>query len=94
MQEDDAADADNGIEDGTDVAPAVLQDTMALFTQHKVAALVYNAQTTGPQTEQVLKAATDNNVAVVPVTETLPRGYTYLSWMSANLAALSMALAR
>lgn len=82
------------IEDGTDVAPAVLQDTMALFTQHKVAALVYNAQTTGPQTEQVLKAATDNNVAVVPVTETLPRGYTYLSWMSANLAALSKALAR
>ena len=54
--------------------------------------LAYNQQTTGPQTEAVLAAAKRNNVPVVPVTETLPIDQTYLSWMQANLRAVSTAL--
>ncbi|MFF8789400.1 hypothetical protein [Streptomyces sp. NPDC015125] len=53
--------------------------------------LVYNQQTSGPETEQVKKAAEDHGIPVVPVTETLPRGQDYLSWMTANVAALKQA---
>lgn len=80
------------IEDGTDVAPQVLQQTLALFPDRKAAVLVYNEQTTGPQTEAVLTAAVDAGTPVVPVTETLPAGDNYLDWMAANLKALERAL--
>ena len=80
------------IEDGDDVSPAVLQQTEDLLAGGSVAALVYNEQTTGAQTELVKKAASDHGVPVVPVTETLPRGQTYLTWMAANLAAMTRAL--
>ena len=67
------------IEDGTDVPPTVLNDTLALFTGGQVAALVYNAQTASPETETVLNAARQNDIGVVPVTETLPENTDYLS---------------
>ncbi len=73
------------IEDGTDVPPTVLNDTLALFTGHQVEALVYNAQTASPETETVLNAAKENAVAVVPVTETLPENTDYLSWMDGTI---------
>jgi zinc/manganese transport system substrate-binding protein len=80
------------IEEGDDVSPQVLAETIALFTGKKVEALVYNEQTSGPQTEQLKKAATDNGVAVVPVTETLTEGKDYVGWMAATLDALQAAL--
>jgi len=80
------------IEEETDVPPAALQATLDLFTNHEVVALVYNEQTTGPETEQVLDAAQQAGVAVVPVTETLPEGEDYVSWMTANVDALRTAL--
>ena len=81
------------VEEGTDVSPAVLADTEALFTDQEVKALVYNEQTSGPETEAVLKAAKDNDVAVVPVTETLPHGKDFVGWMTDNVAAVSAAVA-
>ncbi|MCU1401883.1 MAG: transporter substrate-binding protein [Microbacteriaceae bacterium] len=80
------------IENGTDVAPDLLQQTLALFSGHKVKLLSYNEQTTGPQTEQVLAAAKAAGVAVVPVRETLPAGKDYLAWMTDNIAAVKAAL--
>lgn len=80
------------IEEGDDVSPAVLRDTLALFSDGTVRALVYNAQTTGAETERVLAAAEDADVPVVPVTETLPEGDDYTSWMQQNIAAVVTAL--
>ena len=80
------------IEDGTDVPPTVLNDTLALFTGGQVAALVYNAQTASPETETVLNAAEQNHIGVVPVTETLPENTDYLSWMDDTITALATAL--
>jgi len=82
------------IEEGTDVPPTVLNDTLALFTGGQVAVLVYNAQTASPETETVLDAAKQNAVAVVPVTETLPANKDYLSWMDETITALATALNR
>src|SRR6476469_7259993 len=41
------------IEEGTDVPPTVMSDTLALFSGKKVVALVYNEQTSSPETEQL-----------------------------------------
>ncbi|WP_369135093.1 metal ABC transporter solute-binding protein, Zn/Mn family [Modestobacter sp. I12A-02662] len=80
------------VEEGGDVSPAVLQETLDLIGSGQVRALVYNEQTSGPQTERVLEAARAAGVDVVPVTETLPEGEDYLSWMRGNLDAVVAAL--
>jgi zinc/manganese transport system substrate-binding protein len=82
------------IEEDTDVPPAILKQTEDLFDKHQVKLLAYNEQTTGPQTEAVLAAARRNNIPVIPLTETLPTGQTYVSWMQANLVAISAALSQ
>jgi zinc/manganese transport system substrate-binding protein len=80
------------IEEGTDVSPAVLAETLDLFDSGDVALLAYNAQTTGPETERVLEAAEGASVPVVDFTETLPDGDDYIGWMTANLEAVADAI--
>ena len=80
------------IEEGTDVPADVLKQTTDQFSSGEVKVLVYNEQTSGAQTELVLTAAKDAKVPVVPVTETLPEGTDYISWMTTNLNALQGAL--
>ncbi|GAA2485713.1 zinc ABC transporter substrate-binding protein [Actinocorallia cavernae] len=82
------------IEEGSDVSPKVLQETLAQFSGKKVKALVYNEQTSGPQTEKSKQAAKAAGIPVVPVTETLPAGKDYLGWMTSNVDALSAALGK
>ncbi|MFJ4535509.1 metal ABC transporter solute-binding protein, Zn/Mn family [Streptomyces tibetensis] len=82
------------IEEGDDVSPRVLQTSLALFSGKKVKALVYNEQTSGPQTEKAEAAAKAAGIPVVPVTETLPKGKDYFGWMTSNLDALASALAK
>lgn len=82
----------HAVEEGTDVSASVLRDTLALFSDRKVALLVYNAQTSGAETELVLKAARQAGVGIVPVTETLPEGKDYLGWMQDNVEAVRAAL--
>ncbi|GAA1442197.1 metal ABC transporter solute-binding protein, Zn/Mn family [Leifsonia poae] len=80
------------IEAGTDVSPAVLKKTVDLFDSKAVKLLAYNEQTSGPETERVLSAAKKAGVAIVPVTETLPSGKDYDSWMTGNIDAVAKAL--
>ena len=80
------------IESENDAPAAVIVENLALFSGHQVKALIYNEQTTGPQTEQVLDAARKNGIAVVPVTETLPAGMDYLAWMNANVDTVAAAV--
>jgi len=86
------AEFSEAIEEGTDVAPAVLKQTLALFTGKSVSLLAYNEQTASSETEQVRAAAEDNGIAVVQFTETLPDGADYVSWMTDNLSAISAAV--
>ncbi|WP_426625815.1 metal ABC transporter solute-binding protein, Zn/Mn family [Leifsonia sp. McL0607] len=82
------------IEEGDDVSPLVLHETLALFSAHQVKLLAYNEQTSGPETERVLAAAKQAGVPAVPVTETLPKGKDYVSWMNANIDAVGAALSK
>lgn len=80
------------IEEGDDVPPAALNDTLKLFTNKTVQLLAYNEQTSSPETEQVKKAADENGVPVIGVTETLPKGEDYVSWQQANIDQVQAAL--
>lgn len=82
------------IEEGDDMSPKVLADTLALYADGKVDALVYNEQTSGPVTEKVEAAAKSASIPVVPVTETLPDGLDYVAWMKRNLDNLRGALSK
>ncbi|MFF4285734.1 metal ABC transporter solute-binding protein, Zn/Mn family [Streptomyces sp. NPDC001633] len=88
------ADFSQAVEEGDDVSAQSLQRTLSLFTHEQVKALIYNKQTSGPPTEKVKAAAEDSGIPVVPVTETLPQGEDYLSWMTANIGAVKNALER
>ena len=75
------------IEEGTDVPPAVLAETLDGIGS--VALLAYNSQTASPETEQLRAAAERAGVPVVEFTETLPDDEDYISWMTSNVAALA-----
>jgi zinc/manganese transport system substrate-binding protein len=96
-----AAGADNltpwtfqaGIMNGTDPSPQDVAIQKALFTQHKVKVFLYNQQVTDSLTESYIKLAHDNGIPVVGVYETMPTpGYTYQSWMLAEVNALNKAI--
>jgi zinc/manganese transport system substrate-binding protein len=86
------AEFSEAIEEGTDVAPSVLNETLALFSSGSVALLAYNGQTASSETERVLAEAEANGIPVVEFTETMPEGADYVSWMTDNLSAISAAL--
>ncbi|WP_285247533.1 zinc ABC transporter substrate-binding protein [Pseudarthrobacter sp. efr-133-R2A-89] len=77
------------IEEGSDVPPAVLKEATDLVASKSVRLLAYNAQTEGPQTEALKKAAEAAGVPVVDFNETLPEGKTYLQWMTDNVNNIS-----
>lgn len=81
------------IEEGQDVPVSVLQETLSLVEDGGIDLLFYNDQTTSPVTEQVRSAAEQAGVPVVPVTEVLPDGVDYLTWMRGNIDAIATALA-
>lgn len=80
------------VEEGGDVSPAVLKNTLGLFTGHRVKALFYNSQSTDDAAENVKSAARKNDIPVVGVAETLPAGKDYREWMADNLDNLKRAL--
>jgi zinc/manganese transport system substrate-binding protein len=86
----------SAVEQGNDPPAAVLNKTLALFSgPGKVSALLSNAQTESPATQQVEQAAARGGVPVVKVTETLPAGtMDYVTWMGRQIDALAGALDR
>ena len=60
--------------------------------QHKVRALIYNAQMSEQLTERLLAVARKAGVPVVPVTEMQPAGVSFADWMLGELEALDKAL--
>jgi zinc/manganese transport system substrate-binding protein len=81
------------IMNGTDPAPQNVTVQNNLFSKHQVKVFVYNQQVTDTVTQSFLKLAARHKVPVVGVYETMPTpGYTYQSWMMAELNALKKAV--
>ena len=79
------------VEEGTDVAPAVLLQALDVIGSGEVAALLTNAQTGGSETERVETAATDAGIPVIAFTELLDDGSSYSEWMSDAIQSLAAA---
>ncbi|AMM19268.1 ABC transporter substrate-binding protein [Frondihabitans sp. PAMC 28766] len=84
----------HAVEEGNDVPPAALNDTLKLMQNKSVKLLAYNEQASSPETSQVQAAAKAAGVPVVPVTETLPKGTTYETWQQGNIDKIKVALAQ
>jgi zinc/manganese transport system substrate-binding protein len=82
------------IMNGTDPSPQGVSAQDALFSDHKVKMFVHNQQVTDSLTEGFVTAAKRAGIPVVGVYETMPTpGYTYQSWMLAEVEALRKAVA-
>lgn len=96
----DAAGLDNvtpeafsqAVEEGQDVPPATLLESLDLLASGDVRVVIVNAQTGGAETTRVVGAAHEAGIPVLEFTETLPKGETYISWMRANVEQLAEAL--
>ena len=81
------------IMNGTDPSPQDVAIQRSLFTGHKVKVFLYNQQVTDSLTESFIQLAQQNGIPVVGVYETMPApGYNYLSWMMAEVNALTKAV--
>jgi zinc/manganese transport system substrate-binding protein len=83
-----------GIMNGVDPSPQNVAAQRALFTEHKVKALLYNQQVTDTLTESFITLAEQNHIPVIGVYETMPEpGYDYQTWMQAEVRDLREAVA-
>lgn len=81
------------IMNGTDPSPQGVTHENDLFSQHKVKAFVYNQQVTDALTQGFITQAKKAGVPIIGVYETMPTpGYTYQSWMLAEVHALMKAI--
>ena len=77
----------------TDPAPQDVAIQNGLLTGGRVKVFLYNQQVTDSITATYLKLARANHIPIVGVYETMPTdGYTYQSWMEAELSALDRAV--
>lgn len=82
------------VEEGSDVAPAVLLETLEVIDAGEVRALLTNAQTGGAESERVEAAAEEAGIPVVAFTELLEDGSSYSEWMSDAIQSLAAAVAK
>jgi len=81
------------IEDDSDPSPADVAAFDAALKEHKVKALLYNAQVTSPTTQRLKDLARSDGVPIVGVTETMPPGAkNFQTWQGDQARALLAAL--
>lgn len=83
---------DKAIAEGNDPSPAdeILAESQVKGKQGKI--LVYNVQTITPITTKLQDEAKVLNIPIVPVSETMPPGEHYQTWMAKQLDVLDKAL--
>jgi len=84
----------SAVEEGNDPSPAAFSAMDRLISDHRIRALIYNAQAVTPVTKAVRSNARKAGVPVVAVTETLPPGSSYQAWQQRQDEALQAALNR
>ena len=81
------------IMNGVDPSPEAITQEESFFTNHVVAVFCYNQQVVDSLTTTIRHTAQAAGVPVVGVYETMPTpGYTYQTWMEAEVAAIESAV--
>jgi zinc/manganese transport system substrate-binding protein len=84
---------EKAIAEGNDPPTDTVTAANDQVTKKQIKVLIYNEQTTEPITTNLQTAAKSLNIPIVPVTETMPPGKTYQTWMTGQLDTLQQALA-
>ena len=82
----------DAVEEETDPPAASVAEFQRLVEERRLGALVHNPQTETPAVADLLTKAKAAGIPVVEMTETLPTGQDYLTWMGGQIQALSAAL--
>lgn len=78
------------VEEGQDVSPAVLLDSLNLIGPATISGVIENTQAGGSETVAVTTKARESNVPVIAFSELLPQQFnSYYEWMKSNIEALS-----
>jgi zinc/manganese transport system substrate-binding protein len=80
------------IEEGLDVAPIDFLELQNLLNSKSVELFVVNPQTGSVQIDALVGLAEQNQIAVIELSELLPKNTTYFEWMETNIALLEAAL--
>jgi zinc/manganese transport system substrate-binding protein len=80
------------IDNGSEPSASDVAQLQSDIKDKKIKLLVYNTQNSGPTVENLVKMAKSSGVPVVKVTETEPKGKTYLQWMNDQLDQVAKAL--
>ena len=84
---------EKAIAEGNDPPANTVTITNDQISRKEVKILIYNEQTITPITTNLQNEARKLNIPIVPVTETMPPGKTYQTWMMNQLNTLEQALA-
>ena len=77
------------IENGTDPAPQAIKQMRRDITTKRIAFLVNNRQASNRTVKTMVQLAHQHQVPVLTVTETLPKGKTYRTWMQSQYRQLA-----
>jgi zinc/manganese transport system substrate-binding protein len=77
------------IEEGTDPSPTDIRTLNAQMKAGQIAFFVLNTQVDSKIVTNAVATAKANHVPILKVTETLPKGLTYTSWMQKQYRALA-----
>jgi len=80
------------VESGSEPSPQQVYSFEQVLAGGSVVVLLYNNQAVNDVTTQIQNSATKNNVAVVGVSETIPKGKTFQAWQLDQLNAILEAL--
>lgn len=83
---------EKSIAEANDPSAATVITATNQINTHQIKVLIYNQQTITPVTTNLENLAKAKNIPSVAVTETMPPGKTYQTWMMDQLNALQMAL--
>jgi len=84
---------EKAIAEGNDPPADTVTAANDQVTKKQIKVLIYNEQATEPITTNLQTAAKSLHIPIVPVTETMPPGKTYQTWMTGQLDTLQQALA-
>jgi zinc/manganese transport system substrate-binding protein len=80
------------IDNGSEPSAADVGQLQNDLKGKKIKLFVYNVQNSSPTVDNLVKMAKSSGVPVVKVTETEPKGKTYLQWMNEQLDQVAKAL--
>jgi zinc/manganese transport system substrate-binding protein len=80
------------VQSGVDPAPSDIAQLQDNIKTKKIKMFINNIQTSNPTVANLVALSKENGVAIIEVTETLPKGKNYIQWMTGQLNQIKTAI--